>query len=119
MQLLTVLAGGARGDDATWVLGDVKPGEERKITFKGRMYGNDNQERNFRFYTGTEDTQEKTNIGTIFVTNSVAVSIKKPFLATDIAIDDKSTSVVTALHRKWQNILLSRTEREWVNHWSI
>jgi hypothetical protein len=84
------------GDNATWVLGDVKPGEERKITFKGRMYGNDNQERNFRFYTGTEDTQEKTNIGTIFVTNSVAVSIKKPFLATDIAIDDKSTSVVTA-----------------------
>ena len=84
------------GDNATWVLGDIQPGEERKITFKGTMTGNDNQERNFRFYTGTEDAQEKTNIGTIFVTNSVAVAIKKPFLAADIAIDDKSTPVVTA-----------------------
>ncbi len=84
------------GDNATWVLGDVQPGEERKISFKGRMSGSDNQERNFRFYTGTEDVEEKTNIGTIFVTNTVAVSIKKPFLATDISIDDKSTSVVSA-----------------------
>jgi hypothetical protein len=84
------------GDNATWVLGDIQPGEERKISFKGKMTGSDNQERNFRFYTGTEDSEEKTNIGTIFVTNTVAVSIKKPFLAADISIDDKSNSVVSA-----------------------
>lgn len=79
-----------------WVLGDIKPGEERNIELKGSLLGGENQERVFRFYTGTEDPSDKMALGTIFVNNSIPVSIKKPFLGADISLDGKSTSVVIA-----------------------
>ncbi len=80
------------GDSGTWVLGDVNPGEEREITLKGRIIGGENQERVFRFYTGTEDPSDKTSIGTIFVTNTATVALKKPFLGADISLDGKTSS---------------------------
>lgn len=80
------------GDSGTWVLGDVNPGEEREIAIRGRMIGGENQERVFRFYTGTEDPNDKTSIGTIFVTNSATVALKKPFLGADISLDGKTSA---------------------------
>ncbi len=99
-------------ENTTWVLGDIKPEEERIITLRGTMIGGDNQARVFRFYTGTENPEDKTDIGTVFVTNSVPVQLKKPFLATDVSFDTKnvSTFIAHAGHSikgeiTWQNNL--------------
>lgn len=83
-------------ENNVWVLGDIKPGEERSISLKGALLGGENQERVFRFYTGTEDPSDKMALGTIFVNNSIPVSIKKPFLGADISLDAKTTNVVIA-----------------------
>jgi hypothetical protein len=83
-------------ENNVWVLGDIKPGEKRQIELKGSLLGGENQDRVFRFYTGTEDPSDKMALGTIFVNNSIPVAIKKPFLGADISIDGKSTSVVIA-----------------------
>jgi len=84
------------GDNTTWVIGDMAPGAERDIDIRGKMIGTDNQERVFRFYTGTQDPNDASSIGTIFVTNSTSIAIRKPFLGADIALDDQSAPVVIA-----------------------
>jgi hypothetical protein len=84
------------GDNATWVLGDIAPGEEREIVLRGRILGGELQERVFRFYTGTEDATDKMSIGTVFVTNSTAITLKRPFISADLALDGKSDSVYVA-----------------------
>jgi hypothetical protein len=80
----------------TWVLGDIKPAEVRNISLKGMLVGGDNQNRVFRFYTGTEDPEDKTAIGTVFVTNSVPIALRKPFLGADVSLDGKTTSTYIA-----------------------
>lgn len=84
------------GDNATWVLGDISPGEEREITLRGRVLGGELQERVFRFYTGTEDSTDKMAIGTVFVTNSTSITLKRPFISADLSLDGKSDSVYVA-----------------------
>jgi hypothetical protein len=84
------------GDDATWILGDIKPGEEREIVLRGRILGGELQERVFRFYTGTEDATDKMAIGTVFVTNSTAITLKRPFISADLALDGKTDSIYVA-----------------------
>ncbi|MDQ5911799.1 MAG: hypothetical protein QG568_11, partial [Patescibacteria group bacterium] len=84
------------GDNATWILGDITPGEEREIVLRGRILGGDSQERVFRFYTGIEDETDKMAIGTVFVTNATPIVLKKPFISADLALDGKSDSVHVA-----------------------
>jgi hypothetical protein len=84
------------GDNTTWVLGDIQPGEERTIVLRGRILGGELQQRVFKFYTGTEDPADKMAIGTIFVTNSTEITLKKPFLSADIALDGKKDPVYVA-----------------------
>lgn len=84
------------GDNATWILGDIAPGEEREIVLRGRVLGGELQERVFRFYTGTENPTDKMAIGTVFVTNSTAITLKKPFISADLALDGKSDSIYVA-----------------------
>lgn len=84
------------GDTSTWVLGDINPGEEREILLRGRLLGGNNQERVFRFYTGTESPTDKTSIGTVFVTNSTPITLKKPFISADLSLDGKTSSIYVA-----------------------
>ncbi len=78
--------------DGIWVLGDVKPEEERRIVIKGRLMGGANEQRVFNFYTGTANPQDKNSIGTVFVTNAVPIAMKRPFLGVDLALDGQTAS---------------------------
>ncbi|MBU3668671.1 MAG: hypothetical protein FGM57_01745 [Candidatus Taylorbacteria bacterium] len=98
-------------ENTTWVLGDVKPGEERIITLKGSLIGGDSQERVFRFYTGTENPEDKNDIGTIFVTNAVPIALKRPFLGADVSLDGKTAS--THIARAGVNV---KGEITWQNN---
>ena len=84
------------GDNSTWVLGDVQPGEERVITLKGKILGGEQQERVFKFSTGTEDPTNTSNIGTVFVSNDVSVVLKKPFISADLALDGTKDAIYIA-----------------------
>lgn len=81
-----------------WTLGDISPGETRKITIRGKIVGDDNEVRVFKFYTGTEDPRDSTALGTIFVNTAAEIAVRKPFLGADIAIEGSNaqTYVVTA-----------------------
>ena len=83
-------------ENDTWVLGDIRPGETKEITFRGRMLGQENQDRVFRFYTGIEDPSDKTQLGTVFNTNSIDIALRKPFLGIDISLNGKTGQTFVA-----------------------
>lgn len=74
-------------DNATWRLGDLKPQEKRTIKIKGRIEGQDEEERVFRFSTGLQSAKSDKVIGTEFVASTQALRIKKPFLTTTLVLD--------------------------------
>lgn len=74
-------------DNATWRLGDLKPQEKRTIKIKGRIEGQDEEERVFRFSTGLQSAKNDKIIGTEFVASTQALRIKKPFLTTTLVLE--------------------------------
>lgn len=75
-------------DNATWRLGDLKPKEKKTIKITGRIEGQDNEERVFRFSTGLQSIKSDKVIGTEFVASSQSLMIKKPFLTTTLVLDN-------------------------------
>lgn len=79
-----------------WALGDVEPGGKRVIVIKGKMVGEENQSRVFKFYVGTADTRNSSAIGTVFANVSSELAVTKPFLGADVSLDGNSVPVYVA-----------------------
>ena len=75
-------------DNATWRLGDLKPKEKKTVKITGRIEGQDNEERVFRFSTGLQSAKSDKLIGTEFVASSQSLTLKKPFLTTTLTLDN-------------------------------
>jgi len=78
-------------DQNVWRMGDISPGEERKIKITGTLEGQDDEERFFRFFAGIQSKESNTELETAFVVTSRSIFIKKPFLSLDVVIDGSSS----------------------------
>lgn len=74
-----------------WKVGDLPPHGQKIIKFKGKLEGQDNELRVFRFVTGAESVKSKGTIGTEYVTAMQEISIKKPFITTTIVFDSEKS----------------------------
>ncbi|MBI5126374.1 MAG: hypothetical protein HZA80_01245 [Candidatus Taylorbacteria bacterium] len=78
-------------DNATWKIGDLPPKGKRTIKIKGRIDGQDDEERVIRFALGVQSIKSDKIIGTEFVTTAQNILVKKPFLSTEVAFDGDTT----------------------------
>lgn len=76
-----------RGDNASWDLGDLAPGEESTITLHGTLVGEENDQRVFRFAIGTPSVSNPQELGATFNTAQSALTIRKPFIGLQLALD--------------------------------
>lgn len=79
----------ANYSNSIWEIGDLSPGEEKTIHVKGVMTGQDNEERVFRFAVGVRDELDVKKLATTFVSTDRGITIKRPFISTDITLNDK------------------------------
>lgn len=84
---LTSAEPSATYNDAVWNLGDLAPGTSRKIVLKGYMTGENNEERVFRFETGSQSTTNPEELVTTFGSAEHPVSIERPFIDLALSID--------------------------------
>jgi hypothetical protein len=99
------------GDEPIWDLGDLLPGESRKIHIRGKFAGAEGDERAFVVTGGLRTTQDK-KIDVPLVSYSQVMTIKQPFLAMSLTLDGESPETfsfkagqeVKALVR-WKNTL--------------
>lgn len=73
-----------------WHLGDILPEGEKKITFKGRLFGQDGEERVFRFAAGLESKSDPNILGTAFINTIESIFVKRPFISVNLALNGDS-----------------------------
>lgn len=76
-------------DPPLWDLGDLLPGESRKIHIRGKFAGSQGDERVFVVTGGLRDSDEK-KIATELVSHSQEMTIKQPFLAMSLTLNGES-----------------------------
>jgi hypothetical protein len=102
-------------DKNTWNIGDLAPEQKRDIKISGKVQGQDGEQRVFQFTVGTPNKLDSTSVGTTFSAYSSTVTIKKPFIGVNLAINGNTGSTVaiqggqqTRADISWQNNLASQ-----------
>lgn len=76
-----------------WDVGTVLAAESKKITIKGVIGGQDEEERVFRYSVGSKDEESITEIGSIFSASESVVSIKRPDFGLDMLVNGESGTI--------------------------
>ncbi len=71
-----------------WKIGDLNPKEKRTIKIIGKMEGQNDEEKTFRFNAGTPLDNDEKVIGIDFVTSAETILIRKPFFDVSLALDN-------------------------------
>lgn len=98
-------------DDVVWKLGDLSPGQERHITLRGIMTGQDLEERVFRFSSGIQSNQNEREISAAFSTLAVSVTINRPFITLNVALNGDTS--VEYIARRGREV---RADITWTNN---
>jgi len=84
-------------DKNVWSLGDMSPGDKKTITIKGRLVGEDTEERTFRFYAGVSDANtQNPNFQNVIVSFQNTVAIAKPSISLTTTFNQDSSTSYTA-----------------------
>lgn len=87
-------------DNSTWRIGDIPPGGKKIIKIKGRLEGQDDEVRVFRFNIGAYRLGNEKVIGTQYISGTKEVSIRKPFMTVGISMngDDSNQAFITTFN---------------------
>ncbi len=77
-------------DTSTWQIGDIPPGGKRVLKIRGKLEGQDEEARVFRFMAGSYSPENNKVIGTEYTSTSQEISITKPFMTVGVSIDGNS-----------------------------
>lgn len=101
-------------DQNVWKIGDLKPGEKKKIKLKGQVEGQDGEERVFRFYAGLQSPKDEKSVDPVFLSSTQSLMLKKPFIGVSLVLDGQTSPIyVTELGKEirgdvvWENNLSS------------
>ncbi len=113
-------------NDNFWYIGDLKPGEEKKIIVRGKLIGQEADEKTFRFIAGFRREGEKwgqkeedtpNEVATELATLKKTVVVNSPFLVFEPKVGDETlkqkeksfyvgkTSETLPIEITWKNIL--------------
>jgi len=79
-----------------WNLGSLDPKAKKVLLIKGRLEGQNDEERIFRFNTGLADQISGKEIGVIFSSLLQSVTIRKPFFGIDMKFDGSNDEEIVA-----------------------
>lgn len=80
------------GQNNLWVIGDMAPGSKRTVTIQGKLVGENEEQRSFRFYAGVSEDADFTSLGTTLYSAIQTVSISRPSVALNIELNGNSGS---------------------------
>lgn len=80
-------------DNSTWNVGDMPPGSVKVLKIKGKLDGQDEESRVFRFVTGVQSVRNNKAIGTEYIASTQEISIKKPFIGVGLSVNGDSESL--------------------------
>jgi len=75
-------------DKGVWALGDLDPRETKEIEIKGKLDGQENEEKGFKFAVGTRSPKDNRLIGVEYLSNYESIFLREPFVSLIINIQD-------------------------------
>ena len=94
-----------------WSIGDLSPGQKKTIKIYGKLQGQDGENKVLRFTTGISSDKDEKVIATPLVTSLAEVSIKKPFIGIQVALDGSVANEFVANSSK-----IIRADVAWKNN---
>lgn len=79
-----------------WRVGDLQPGEKRSIRVRGRLEGQDGDDRTFHFAVGIQGGGDPKEMQPEFLSVAQTISIKKPFVSLDVLLDGTGNTMVAS-----------------------
>jgi hypothetical protein len=105
--------GAPGGAETLWNLGDIEPRGTRVVTIRGKMYGDKNERRYFKFDAGVPGTSNKVTLGAKIASVTHTVDIKQAFIGVSLLFNkaeeadnyvaDSGTEISSTI--RWQNNL--------------
>ncbi len=92
-------------ENNVWSLGDFNPNEKQTITIHGKMDGQNEEERTFRFMTGTSNSTDENQIAINYIATQQSVVIKKAFIDLTLRLNDKLGDAVVSAGDRVQGVL--------------
>ncbi len=87
----------AFAQDNVWSLGDLSPGGTKKIEINGKLLGENQDERTFRFYTGVaEGSSPNANFESIVLSAQESVTLERAAVALSINLNGDTGAVYVA-----------------------
>ena len=85
----------------TWRIDTLAPEETQQIKVRGVVFGNQNEERVFRFSVGVPNERDAFSLASVFSTASTEMTVTEAFLSVDVSIngDDNPTVAVGSTDR--------------------
>ncbi|NCT00178.1 hypothetical protein GW765_04360 [Candidatus Parcubacteria bacterium] len=103
--------------DNIWHLGDLAPGSEKEITFSGILFGEERDERAFRFFVGPYTNFSNAELAQVYSSYIHTATISKPFIGAQVLIAGIEDEVVAMNSEelipvtiKWSNNLPTRID---------
>ncbi len=82
------------GGNNVWSLGSLQNGADNTIVIKGKLIGQENEQKSFRVYVGTPATATDTAISTIYNSALQTITLANPFIAAQMNINGQKTDTV-------------------------
>lgn len=106
----------AISENNVWALGDLPPGAEKTIAIRGRLVGENQDERTMRFYVGISDNGSMSaDFKSIIVSAQETIAIERPSIGLNISFNGETTPIYIApaargisTHIRFQNNLPER-----------
>lgn len=79
-------------DNMVWQLGNLAPGDSKTVTIVGKLEGQENEQRAFKFNVGLSKPSDARQISTVFYSGTETVAVEKPFIGLDMTFDENAVS---------------------------
>jgi len=87
----------ALADNNVWALGDIPPGGRKKVTIRGKLVGENLDERTFRFYVGVSDNASLSpDFKTVIINGQETVRVERPSIGLSVNFNGENAPIYVA-----------------------
>ena len=85
-------------NNSSFLLGTISPGASKEVTLVGTLFGQDKEQRVFKFTVGTANTPTDQTPAVVYMSQDASVAITAPFISATLALggDTKADPVVSS-----------------------
>jgi len=77
-----------------WALGDLQKGAEQVVSIRGKLIGQEGDEKAFRVYIGTPESATDNRIAVTYNSSLHTLKLAEPFIASEISVNGDGADVV-------------------------